>query len=161
MEKQLWSSRQRRQNEHVQHYVWNRPRQRLTVLTSPLLRNQSAPTPSLNPCLTIYAVKITTCWPQERLDVFIMIGRHWENVPGSPNSISVDSQVPEQPLDRNEFQSLLPWATPVPGCWSWQTVYLSPSLEAAKERLLSCCQQLRQPLGQLTWWEAANCLPGK
>lgn len=60
-------------------------------LTPALLAIWTVSSPSLNLCLTIHVVKITTCWPRGSSGVLITIERHCENTPGPPNSISVDS----------------------------------------------------------------------
>lgn len=64
----------RARTSHIMYEVASFCQQRLLFLTSTLLTNRRAPSPSLN--LYIYAVKITTtCWPRERLGVFTTIER--------------------------------------------------------------------------------------
>lgn len=160
MEKLLWSSRQRRLREHVRRYAWNRSHwgQRHIFLTPTLLAIWTVSSPSLNLCLTIYVVKITTCWPWESLGVLIMIERHCENIPGPPNSISVDSHRNEQPLVHKEFQFLLPWAMPVPGCLSRQVFYLLQSWKELKRDCWAAASNIWQSLGPLAWQKVATHL---
>lgn len=67
----------RDRTSHIMYEVAIFCQQRLIFLTSTLLTNSTKPIiKSL--CLTIYAVKITTCWPGERLGVLSTIERPWK-----------------------------------------------------------------------------------
>lgn len=61
------------------------------------------------------------------------------------------TQAPEQLLVHKEFQSLLPWAMPVPGCLSRQVFYLLHSWKELRRDCWAAAGNIWQSLGPLTW----------